>query len=86
MSEEITLQKRKRRQLEQKWRENGCHIDYALNIEQCKKVRELVRLSRMNYLSRINSENANNPRNLFKAVDRLLYRKDEIPYPLLGSD
>ena len=79
------MQKRKRRKLERKWRKNGCHVDYELYIERCKNVRELVNLSGMNYFPRIISENANNPRNLFKAVDRLLHRKDEIRYPKCES-
>ena len=84
-TEEIALQKRKRRMLERKWRKNGCYIDYELYIEQCNNVREFVRSSRMHYYSEIISENACNPRNLFKAVDRLLHRKDERRYPTCES-
>ena len=80
-SNEIKIEKRKRRQLERRWRESRLPQDRLRFTEQCRLVNRLLWSSRASYYSQIVNENQSDQRKLFGIVDKLLHAQPDISYP-----
>ena len=84
-TEEISSEKRKRRQLERRWRKSQMFIDRQLYTEQCTVVKELIKSSKMMYYSTLIDDNKSDHKALFRIIDSLLHRKPEKLYPSCNS-
>ena len=80
-SEDIKPEKKKRRRLERKWRKTRLQIDYNAFKTQRNKVNCMLNAFKVKYYSDLIKKNANNPRALFKIMNRALHRKEETPLP-----
>ena len=67
-SEEIKLEKRKRRKLDRRWRASRSLCDCEAYTRQSKVLKNLLSSSRRNYYSNLVAENQSNMRSLFTAV------------------
>ena len=78
---EVTTEKRKRRQLERKWRASELPSDCVQYVHQCSVVNNLIKsLKSQYYLSTI-KENSGNQKLLFKTVKKLLQKPTVNNYP-----
>ena len=84
-SDEIALEKRKRRQLERCWRKSGLEIDKQQFANQCSRVWELMKSSKMNYYASLINDNKSDSKVLFNTINRLLHCSPEKHYPTCGS-
>lgn len=84
-TEDIANEKCKRRQLERRWRKSGLDMDRQQYYDQCKRVRDIIKSSKMNYYSAFILENKSDHKVLFNTIDRLLHRKSEKHYPTCNS-
>ena len=84
-TEDISKEKCKRRQLERRWRKSGLDMDKQQYYDQCKRVRDIIKSSKMNYYSAFILENKSDHKVLFNTIDRLLHRKSEKHYPTCNS-
>jgi hypothetical protein len=75
LSADIKPEKPKRRRLEKKWRRTKLHVDYDQFKKQRNKVNAMLNTFRLKYYSDLIRKNANNPKALFKILDRALHRK-----------
>lgn len=80
-NEEIKLEKKKRRQLERRWRISRDLHDRKLFVAQCRKVQQLISLSKSDYYTSLISENQSDQKMLFKIVDKLLHRNEARKLP-----
>jgi hypothetical protein len=80
-SADIKPEKQKRRRLERKWRGTRLQVDYDRFKQQRNKVNAMLNTFRIKYYSDLIRKNANNPKALFKILDRALHRKQETPLP-----
>ncbi|CAB4021845.1 Hypothetical predicted protein, partial [Paramuricea clavata] len=84
-TEDISKEKCKCRQLERRWRKSGLDMDKQQYYDQCKRVRDIIKSSKMNYYSAFILENKSDHKVLFNTIDRLLHRKSEKHYPTCNS-
>ena len=80
-SEEIKLAKRKKRQLERRWRATRSLCDREAYSHQCKALKTLLSASRRQYYLNLVTENQSNVRSLFLIFSKLLHRRCEAKYP-----
>ncbi len=86
MSENILKEKRVRRSLERKWRENKT-VENRQNLKaQRNIVVALNNDARTQYLSSMVEENKDNPKRLFGVINTLLHRKKKSPLPNHDSE
>ena len=69
---EVTAEKRKRRQLERKWRASRLPADRVRYVHQCNVVINLIESLKSEYYSSIIKENSGNQKVLFKSVQKRL--------------
>ena len=80
-TDDIKLEKQKRRRLERRWRSSGLTVDRELFVEQCNNVKKCVHEAKMTYYSELINENQSNPKVLFSSIDKLLHRRPEKKLP-----
>ena len=80
-SENIKVEKQRRRRLERLWRKSGLTVHKDMFAEQCRVVNMCVHDSKMTYYSTLINNNQSNPKALFSTVDKLLHRKPEKKLP-----
>ena len=80
-TEEIKTEKRKRRRLERRWRATRSASDREKFIRQCHAVNNILSSSRLNYYSRLITENRYDLRNLFSTFSKLLHQCPEARFP-----
>ncbi|XP_030834679.1 uncharacterized protein LOC115921383 [Strongylocentrotus purpuratus] len=79
---EITAEKRKRRQLERRWRSNGkLHIDKEMFREQRDFTNSLVERAKRSYFVGLIDKCGHDSKKLFSTANRLLNRKQNSPLP-----
>ena len=83
---EIGQAKRKRRQLERKWRKAKTDENHRLYTSQCRVVDEMIKTAKEIYFSSVVDDNKSDQRILFTSIDTLLYRKPVSRYPSSTSD
>ena len=85
-SEEIALEKRKRRALERRWRSTGLPSDYRSYVFQCDVVNSLPRSGKTSYYRDVIESSNHDQRVLFETVDKLLHTKVEaLSFIFFGS-
>ena len=84
-TEEIAIEKCKRRQLERHWRKSGLEADKQQFADQCKQVRELIKSTKANHYSSLIMENKSDHKVLFHSINCLLHRILEKHYPICSS-
>ena len=80
-NEDIRNAKRKRRQLERRWRKNKSDENRNAYAEQRKHVSNLTHVQKTEYYSGIVLENSQNPRGLFKILDSMLHKSKKDVFP-----
>ncbi len=80
-SDEIKQEKTMRRQLEKKWLSSRSDRDKMTFQEQRNKVAMMVKRAKSEFYTSLVSESKNNPKALFKVLDGLLHRNQEMPLP-----
>ncbi len=80
-SGDIKLEKQKRRRLERRWRKTLLLVDENAFKRQKNRVNALLNAFSIKYNSDLVKKNANNPKFLFRIINRLLHRKEETPMP-----
>ena len=80
-SEEIRIEKSKRRKLECHWRRTRLTIDREIYVQQCNTVNTLISSSKKEFYSSIIIENKSDPRVLFSCFDKMVNRKSEKMLP-----
>ena len=85
MSEGIGDAKSKLRKLERRWRASRLCVDRQMYVDLCQIVNKMLKDAKASYYSSIISENALDPKILFKAIYKLLHRKVEKRYPISPS-
>ena len=85
-TEEIAIEKRKRRALERRWRSTGLNSDYRSFVFQCDVVNSLLRSAKTSYHRDVIESSNHDQRVLFETVDKLLHTKVEARYPSSSSD
>ncbi len=80
-SEDIKLEKQKRRRLERIWRKTRLLVDENAFKRQMNRVNALLNAFIINYNSALVTKNANYHKSLFRIINRLLHRKEETPMP-----
>ena len=78
---EVTTEKRKRRQLERKWRASELPSDRVQYVHQCSVVNNLIKSLKSQYYSSTIKENSGNQKLLFKTVQKLLQKPTVNNYP-----
>ncbi|XP_072016855.1 uncharacterized protein [Amphiura filiformis] len=85
-NDEIHAEKQKRRELEKKWRKSRLVIDHQLYKQQKQKVISLLKKAKANYYNDLCVAHANDQKQLFSIVNKLLHHKQEAPLPDCDSD
>ncbi|XP_028395747.1 uncharacterized protein LOC114519775 [Dendronephthya gigantea] len=80
-TDEINVQKRKRRQLERKWRKTKMNADRNLYKQQCYVVNKLIYSSKSAYYTDLIKDGSSDQRTLFKTVSNLLHKNTPTRYP-----
>ena len=80
-TEELRSEKKKRSDLERRWRSSKRECDYSRFTEQCLRVNALIKKTKVDYYSGIIQESSNNPRTLFSTVNKLLHKGVPAEYP-----
>ena len=80
-TEKIKTEKRKRRRLERRWRATRSASDREKFIRQCHAVNNMLSSSRLNYYSRLVTENRHDLRKLFSTFSKLLHQCPETRFP-----
>ena len=80
-SDEIRVEKSKRRRLERRWRKSRLTIDRQLYVNQCSTVNSLIHQSRITFYTNTINENKNNQRVLFSTVSKMLNLKADKKLP-----
>ncbi len=78
---DIDDEKRKRRQLERKWKSSGLHTDQDAFLMQSYKVDEMIFVSKKTFYNSVISDNPKDQKTLFRVVDKLLHRNSQTPLP-----
>ena len=81
MNAELLNEKRVKRRLERRWRNTGLEGDKFAFKHQKKLFDKLLRDAHTDYLTKVISENANDPKTLFKCIDSLVGSKKKTHYP-----
>ena len=79
-TEEIKTEKRKRRRIERQWRVTRSASDRENFVRQCHAVNNMSS-SKLNYYSRLVTENQCDFRKLFSTFSKLLHQHPEIRFP-----
>ena len=77
-TEDIGIEKCKRRQIERLWRKSGLEADKQQFTDQCKQVGELIKSIKVNHYSSLIIENKSDHKVLFHSINRLLHRMHEL--------
>ncbi len=85
-NDEIRDEKKKRRQLENKWRKSRLEIDRQLYCEQKQKVNCLINKAKYDHYNQLFTEHAKDQKRLFQIADKLLHRQKASPLPSSESD
>jgi len=78
---DIKAEKAERRRLEKKWRRSRKRCDFEAFKCQRNKYNASLNKLRQDHLSQTISKNRQNPRDMFKALNRALHRKTDLPLP-----
>ena len=70
---EIGQAKRKRRQLERKWRKTKTDENHRLYTSQCRVVNKMIKTAKEIYVSSVIDDNKSDQRVLFTSINTLLY-------------
>ena len=84
-TEDIGIEKCKRRQIERLWRKSGLEADKQQFTDQCKQVGELIKSIKVNHYSSLIIENKSDHKVLFHSINRLLHRMPEKHYLICSS-
>ena len=84
-TDDIQINKTKRRNLERRWRHSKLTIDRELYVAQCNVVNKLIFEAKMNYFSKLITDAGSNSKDLFRSIDRLLHRTPEKKLPTSSS-
>jgi hypothetical protein len=71
-TENISKERWKCRQLERRWRKSGLDMDKQQYYDQCKRVKDAIKSSKMNYYSAFILENKSDHKVLFNTIGCLL--------------
>ena len=85
-TDDIRPEKKQRRKFERKWRKSKLTVDFEAFREQKNKVNNTLMSMRKAFYSKLISENAKKPRELFKSINKALHRKEELPLPPDASE
>ncbi len=85
-SEDIKHEKQKRRRFEKRWRKIQLFVDENAFKRQNNRVNALLNAFSIKYNSDLVKKNANNPKSLFRIINRLLHRKGRSSKPLHTSE
>ena len=83
---EVSVEKRKRRRLERKWRRTRLQADRQEYTRQCCVVNNLIKSLKSSYYTTIITENSTDQRVLFNTVSKLLQKQSTARYPSSCSD
>ena len=83
---EVSVEKRKRRRLERKWRRTRLQADRQEYTRQCCVVNNLIKSLKSSYYTTIITENSSDQRVLFNTVSKLLQKQPTARYPSFCSD
>ena len=81
MSDDVLIEKRKRRKLEKKMKRTRLEVDKIAFKEQKNKVNNLVDGKKSEYYKTLIDDNKENPRGLFRAINAALHRRQDTPLP-----
>ena len=81
MNAKLLIEKRVKRRLERRWRNTGLEVDKIAFKHQKKLFDKLLRDAHNDYLTNVISENASDPKTLFKCIDSLVGSKKKNPLP-----
>ena len=81
MSNDISIEKRKRRKLEKKMKRTRLEVDKEAFKKQKNKVNDLLNEKKSDFYKQLVTENKENPRNLFRVINAALHRKQDTPLP-----
>ena len=82
-TDEIRFEKRRCRALERRWRSSKTDCDYFRFREQCLKVNDLIKKTKVDYYSHIIRGCSGDPRMLFSTVNKLLHKCAPVDYPII---
>jgi hypothetical protein len=85
-SDDIKPEKKVRRRLERKWRSTRLQVHYNAFKAQRNRVNAMLNTFKVKYYSDLIRKNANNPKALFKIINRALHRKEATPMPQHTSE
>ncbi len=85
-SEDIKPEKLKRRRLERKWRRSRLQVDHDCFKSQKNRVNAMLNAFKIKFYSNLVKKNFNNPRALFKIINRALHRKEDTSIPFHVSE
>ena len=71
--------------MERRWRRTKLSADRQLFIDQCRVVNNLLCSSKKSYYTSLINDNQSDYKLLFKAIDNLLHRNCDTPYPPSNS-
>ena len=80
-SDEIRGEKQKRRQLERKMNKTKLDVDKQAFKKQKNKVNILLNARKADHFSRLINDNKDDPKGLFKTINKALNRRGETSYP-----
>ena len=83
---EVSVEKSKRRRLERKWRRTRLQADRQEYTRQCCVVNNLIKSLKSSYYTTIITENSTDQRVLFNTVSKLLQKQSTARYPSSCSD
>lgn len=83
---EVSVEKRRRRRLERKWRRTRLQADRQEYTHQCCVVNNLIKSLKSSYYTTIITENSTDQRVLFNTVSKLLQKQSTARYPSSCSD
>ena len=82
-ADEIRFEKRRCRALEHRWHSSKTDCDYFRFWEQCLKVNDLIKKTKVDYYSHIIRGCSGDPRMLFSTVNKLLHKCAPMDYPTI---
>jgi hypothetical protein len=81
LTDEVKEEKRIKRRFERQWRINKTSENRERFTQQRLKVNKMMESSEKDFYSNLVIENADNPKNLFRVLNSMLYRKSPTPLP-----
>ena len=83
VTEEIAIEKRKRRALERRWRSTGLPSDYRSFVFQCDVVNSLLQAAKTSFYRDVIESSNHDQRVLFETVDKLIQLKLKLKLVIL---